>query len=317
MSSSHNKSAPAAVAAVNNSTTLQIAPGHRPSSRAVASLASSIASTDDDKTDSDKDIEQDDDNLHKSVARPLPQAQVKNKLLDRATTGSSGTKEYPSPKLGPRSLGASPAGLGQRGVSAPNISQNTKNNILTQSHSANSSLSAANSVEEEESANAPILTEAADLSTTKLEATATPLTKTTNHTDFSHNSADEDDSNDLVKKSSTTDPLAKLKQEAALPVTASPKQFRSSLHLLSLAGKVDESKSNDLPAEGTPKPGYLRRLDSPDSHHGQLIKAKATLQILVNKALQSVPNIKLSAAPKIKASIEQALSKLEASCVSP
>ena len=53
------------------------------------------------------------------VARPLA---AKNRLLHRAAALTS-SREFPSPKLGPRSLGTSPAGMGPRGVSAPNNAQ--------------------------------------------------------------------------------------------------------------------------------------------------------------------------------------------------
>ena len=171
------------------------------------------------------------------------------------------------------------------------------------------------------------------------------------------------------------DPLSRLRKEVIVPVTASPKQYRSSLRLLTLAAEsassadgtaaatAAEDSAQQLPAaedelsasvasraahlssgggvlspatalpassassmsplqssrpgsaSTTPKPAFLRRLDSPESHHGQLIAAKARLQLLLNRALQTIPNLKADALPAAQRKLETALAKLEASTI--
>ena len=163
------------------------------------------------------------------------------------------------------------------------------------------------------------------------------------------------------------DPLAKLRQEVILPVTASPKQFRSSQRLLTLAAESAHSADGTVTppsedgagaeanpssatwaghrglaalatgisptaaasgasgsslsplssANNTPKPAFLRRLDSPESHHGQLIAAKARLQLLISRAVQTVPNLKLHAFPAAQQRLQAALTKLEHSTIQP
>jgi hypothetical protein len=120
---------------------------------------------------------------------------------------------------------------------------------------------------------------------------------------------------DVALERQNPDPTSKVKCELALPATASPKQQRSSLILFNLAAKLEDSKTNDLPPEGTPKPAYLRRLDSPDSHHGQLIMSKAKLQLIINTAIQKAGQVRLSSLPIVKQKFEVALSKLESSLV--
>lgn len=63
----------------------------------------------------------------------------------------------------------------------------------------------------------------------------------------------------------------------------------------------------------TPKPAFLRRLDSPESHHGKLMRAKSNLHNLINRALTNMPHMKPEAAAKIRAAFEKAVNKLESS----
>jgi len=65
----------------------------------------------------------------------------------------------------------------------------------------------------------------------------------------------------------------------------SPAQLQSRLSLLNLAKDVPENRVE------SPKPTYLRRLDSPQTHLGKLIQKKSDLEALIRKALAEVPHI--------------------------
>lgn len=320
------------------------ATAHKPSSRAAAALHA--ASTDEDVPDvayssgasSGQSSDNDDEVIR--VARPL-NSTAKNVLLSRAA-GLSSAREYPSPKLGPRSLGASPAGMGPRGVSAPNkhapiaIGQSASNasppSELNSSTSAPADLPSSSSSDDASSSNSDepslILTEPGELGSDHELSTKEAL------------NLPEDEEKDLVDQAleKSADPLAKLKNEVVVPVTASPKQFKSSIKLLSLAAKsVEDGEDIPLGATGialsslptgtsspassspysTPKPAYLRRLDSPESHHGQLIAAKAKLSMIINRAVQTIPNLKGDALAVVQQKLEAALAKLEQSTVQP
>ena len=77
------------------------------------------------------------------------------------------------------------------------------------------------------------------------------------------------------------------------------------------------SQSPSHSASNTPKPAFLRRLDSPESHHGQLVQAKAKLQMLINRCMQTIPQLKKDSLPAVQARLEAALAKLEASTIQP
>jgi hypothetical protein len=169
---------------------------------------------------------------------------------------------------------------------------------------------------------------------------------------------DESETGDLIRTDKKNSVFNRVK--STLPITASPKQIRSSFVLLELAtsnsllqqdqeedlttkvqGSAEGGANGVAPAGGsfspsfaergvlsalptgltssglgsTPKPAYLRRLDSPETHHGQLIAAKARLQLLINRGLQVADKVRLDKVPEIKASLERALAKLEASLV--
>ena len=435
---------------------LQLAPSHKPSSRAQYSSASSAlqqaGGEDEDQREtsggsaaagsggsgSSSGQSSDNDEEVIRVARPLA---AKNRLLHRAAALTS-SREFPSPKLGPRSLGTSPAGMGPRGVSAPNNAQQHHGSgggqqaqsqaqqqqprapalihaatIASPADSAVPSLPPA--ADETEAGNGslhPSLTAPPSLSSFSSESggdvallpepssslgsggdgdvdAAGPGLILTEPAELGKDSELSDkealgimdmEEKDLVDEAleRRPDPLQRLRKEVIVPVTASPKQYRSSLRLLTLAA---ESASNadgtaapsatpddaaQLPpapaasaaedelagavstraahlssgsgvlspatavplssapssvspqqssrsgsASSTPKPAFLRRLDSPESHHGQLIAAKARLQLLLNRALQTIPNLKTDAMPAAQRKLETALAKLEASTI--
>ena len=423
--------------------------GHRPSSRAQHNAASSAAaqSTDDEEQkegasggsgpSSGQNSDTDDEVIR--VARPLGGA-PKNKLLHRAAAGLA-SREYPSPKLGPRSLGASPAGMGPRGMSAPNNQQqqqqqltglpqpqqsqqqqqqlNTQQRAPALSHAASTGSAPLLAGSDGYLTQPPSLSSAPllGLSTSSSESDVDVLPEPSSslrdddggvsdatsqvaagaaagglilteavsfvkEKQLSDKEAlnipelPESEEKDLVDEAyeKRPDPLHKLRNEVIVAVTASPKQYRSSLRLLTLAAESAQNSdgtvtppdfaeplvsnnsaassngsalSHDTPetssshrlnpllsaaslppafsssyspsqsASNTPKPAFLRRLDSPESHHGQLIAAKAKLQMCINRAMQTIPQLKKDALPAVHARLEAALAKLEASTIQP
>jgi len=304
---------------------VSMASNHKPSSR----TSSSTVALPSESPRSDVDATGDEDAPIR-VARPLHLNTgasnvyggigIKNKLLTRAASNS---REFPSPKLGGRSLSATPS-HSARSSAMPTQSHTPRHDDDSDNRCTSTSDEASESEQEK-----PSMARAAPPTVNEYQ----------NESDDRPNLV----SQALAKK---PDPLARIKQEVALPVTASPKQFKSSLMLLSLAKRdeaaIDEdltmipqngtdniavnhalnnlasttgSVSSNSSTSNTPRPSYLRRLDSPESHHGQLLNAKARLQILISKMLQTMPNIKLEAAPEIREALLKAVEKLEGSCV--
>jgi len=87
----------------------------------------------------------------------------------------------------------------------------------------------------------------------------------------------------------------------------SPAQIRSHISLLNLAKDVAENRVE------SPKPAYLRRLDSPQTHSGKLIQKKTTLETWIRRAISNVPNMDMTDFASIKANILEAVLLLEAS----
>jgi hypothetical protein len=242
--------------------------------------------------------------------------------------GQTSSREFPSPKMGGRSLG----GRGSTGVSpAGSPQQQPQANPAA----AGLSLPMADALGRDAT---PVLPPA--------PGSASPDAD-------DEGPDDEAESGDLIRTDKKNNVFNRVK--ATLPVEASPKQKQSHLHLLSLASRVTIADPEHEPVEGTangpsssasppagippatavsvlsalptgitstgtgntPKPAFLRRLDSPETHHGQLIAAKARLQLLINRGLQVADKVKLSKVPEIKTSLEKALAKLEASLVPP
>lgn len=366
-----------------------IAPSHKLSSRAQIPTPTPNLTDDEEKEgaggssglSSGQSSDNDDEIIR--VARPLA---AKNKLLHRAA-GLNASREFPSPKLGPRSLGTSPAGMGPRGVSAPNNEGKGQSmhgtiqraSVLTHAASVGSaisggdldltlsappSLSSSNSSSEDVTLPEP---------TVLVDDDAFPALTEPGELGKDHQLSDKEalglesdiaEEKDLVDEAmeKRPDPLAKLRNEVIVPITASPKQYRSSERLLTLAAAsanadgtaiISDSEETShwashrvnpilsaaanslsasaaLPsfpssstttvsptqsASNTPKPAFLRRLDSPESHHGQLIVAKARLQMLINRAVQTIPNLKSHAMPTVHAKLQAALAKLETSTI--
>ena len=452
---------------------MSLGPSHKPSSR--AQFTSAVAGTGGGPSLSDEEKDgggasggsagggsggnsgqsSDNDEEVIRVARPLA---AKNKLLTRAA-GLNSSREFPSPKLGPRSLGTSPAGMGPRGVSAPNNQQtggggggaaaastssqlglsgqslSARGPVLVHAASVGSAAAVSGGASLQSFLTAPpalasassVSSDAGDGDSLSLPPLPEPSTELGGFDDSDPSLAGDtsafilteplelgkghaplsekealgipegeaaEEEKDLVDEAmeKRPDPLAKLRNEVIVPVTASPKQFRSSLRLLTLAaesaanadgaapvqpltlpgqdeaagggdrvegGGRDEggappvwssaqrglhslstgvtlssgvvaaalagapsslSSSSLSPASSastTPKPAFLRRLDSPESHHGQLIAAKARLQLLINRAVQTIPNLKRDAFPALQLKLEAALAKLEHSTIQP
>jgi hypothetical protein len=271
------------------------------------------------------------------------QAPLKNKLVAKIS-GAPSSREYPSPKLGPRSLssapGARPAGTSSSSASPTNSAVQSPANPAA----AGLSLPMAESLGRDAPASS-----AQQQSQSGLSSPA----------DDDDGPEDESEQGDLIRTDKKNSVFNRVK--STLPVTASPKQIRSSFHLLELATthSLQAMDEDDLTAKAqggngaatsgisplangapsgagpqgvlsslptglttpstgtTPKPAFLRRLDSPETHHGQLIAAKARLQMLINRGLQVADKVRLDKVPEIKAALEKALQKLEASLVTP
>ena len=262
--------------------------------------------------------------------------QAKNKLVAKIS-GAPQSREYPSPKLGPRSLSA----MKQPGQS--NTAPSTPSNSAAAGLGL--SLPVADALGRER--DAALLAAGSGAASPEADA------------DDDEGAGSDTEAGDLIRADKKNSVFNRVK--STLPVTASPKQIRSSFHLLELATSnslLAQDQEEDLtmkaqggsPANGaagaaaaagangphvnstgvlsalptgitsggsgfTPKPAFLRRLDSPETHHGQLIAAKARLQMLLNRGLQVADKVRMDKVPEIKAALEKALAKLEASLV--
>jgi hypothetical protein len=119
---------------------------------------------------------------------------------------------------------------------------------------------------------------------------------------------------------------------------SSPKALKTSKRLLLLASPhpeistlaLREHKDVDMSslislaqspqpgsATGTPKPAFLRRLDSPQSHHGKLLVAKTKLTNMLNTSLRILPKLRPEAFEEVKKLLLKAVNKLESGTVSP
>jgi len=118
------------------------------------------------------------------------------------------------------------------------------------------------------------------------------------------------------------------KIEQSLEAPPSPAQFNSHRHLLKIAKKQTEpispQKLNPIPGPEevisiterpteSPKPAFLRRLDSPLTNHGKLLQHKARLNKMIRRAIRGVPHMKLENYHEIKRSFVSALDLLESS----
>ena len=289
---------------------------HKPSSR--ATTGTSALATGASSPVSPTTPDSSNDEAPTQAAAPV---QLKNKLLGNVAPTN---REFPSPKLGPRSLGGAPK------AAAP--AQATP---VVPAASANP-------------AAAGLALPAADALGRDVPAATTAGAASPDADDEGDAEPDETEVGDLILTDKKNSVFNRVK--STLPVTASPKQIRSSFHLLELATTAGIApEDDDLTLKGqtattnggsgapsdrsvgvlsalptgiqsdsknsTPKPSYLRRLDSPDTHHGQLLAAKARLQLLLNKGIQLADRVNLAMVPEIKAKLEKALAKLEASLV--
>lgn len=93
-------------------------------------------------------------------------------------------------------------------------------------------------------------------------------------------------------------------------VPASPQQMRASLSLLQMASTGEAEKVS------TPKAAFLRRLDSPGTTHSKLTASRTKLNMLLQKAMTHVKNLRMEAFPEVKAQLEKALAELEVGAMS-
>jgi hypothetical protein len=290
---------------------------HKPSSR--ATTGTSALATGSSSPVSPTTPESSNDEAPTPAAAPV---QLKNKLLGNVAPAN---REYPSPKLGPRSLTGAPKAAAPTTQATPVVPAASSN-----------------------PAAAGLALPAADALGRDVPAATAPGAASPDADDEGDAEPDETEAGDLILTDKKNSVFNRVK--STLPVTASPKQIRSSFHLLELAtttGIAPEDDDLTLKGQGaqanggssapsdrsvgvlsalptgiqsssqnnTPKPSYLRRLDSPDTHHGQLLAAKARLQLLLNKGIQLADRVNLAMVPEIKAKLEKALAKLEASLV--
>ena len=268
-----------------------------------------------------------------------------NKLVTKIS-GAPQSREYPSPKLGPRSLSVAQGRATPPPAAAGPAANGTAPAPAPPANAAAAGLSLP--MPDSLGRDAGTLPLAAGAASPDADDEGGP---------------DDEDAGDLIRADKKNNVFNRVK--GTLPVTASPKQIRSSFHLLELATsnsllQQDQENADDLtmqrqggsasgdaavgeakPASArnsplmsqggtlsslpsglvsggsgsTPKPAYLRRLDSPETHHGQLIAAKARLQMLINRGLQVADKVRMDKVPEIKAALEKALAKLEASLV--
>lgn len=337
------------------------------------------------------DVESDEPSAEelRNVARPLS-----NKLLSRV----GATKEFPSPKLGPRSIGSAPSrstpgitGAPSRSASVPQGrigDRDTDTERLTplsqQSLPVESVSPVDLSTDREQSL--PLPTTQQHVSHIQpydiqqpypsqqppppsdayvydaYNPAAPPQEQAQQPSDVADNqqtvmsmmhhpdgtlNPDFDFSALALKK----DPVAQLKAQVPIPVTASPKQFKSSLTLLDLAKKTSEPDDENYDTTGsvpidhiatrplnqaqiqrlqssglslngskegtgtgtTPKPAWLRRLDSPLTHHGKLMQAKSQLHQLMKRGISAASRLKPEAIPEAQRRLLAALDKIEQS----
>jgi hypothetical protein len=117
---------------------------------------------------------------------------------------------------------------------------------------------------------------------------------------------------------------------------SSPKALKASKRLLLLASphpeamrlETRETKETKLitsplvspepsSTSSTPKPAFLRRLDSPQSHHGKLLVAKTKLTNMLTQSLRLLPKLKAESFEEVKKALLRAVTKLESGTVSP
>jgi hypothetical protein len=68
---------------------------------------------------------------------------------------------------------------------------------------------------------------------------------------------------------------------------------------------------------GTPKPAYLKRLDSPDVRGGELLRSRRRLSALLQKSYAYAEFVKPELLAHVKSQYEQALRVLTEGCVKP
>jgi len=104
--------------------------------------------------------------------------------------------------------------------------------------------------------------------------------------------------------------------ERSIEAPHSPLQITANRTLLSIAGKGSEGFTGKIGSESrteSPKPAFLRRLDSPLTNHGRLLQHKSTLDKIVRRAKRAVPHVQLEQYQKIHASLLEAVEFLEQS----
>jgi len=147
--------------------------------------------------------------------------------------------------------------------------------------------------------------------------------KTDKETDFFREDSDNNEDlpnktikslpSDIIKPSN---PLVDRIAEQSLETPHSPLQLNAHRTLLKIAQKVasDGTEVTTIqPKVDTPKPAFLRRLDSPKTNHGILIGHKTRLNKMLRRAKRALPHMKLEQYEQIKAAFVQAVELLETS----
>jgi len=98
---------------------------------------------------------------------------------------------------------------------------------------------------------------------------------------------------------------ASLKKQQSLP-GASPAMMKTSRNLIAMASPVQSSRQ-----QKTPKPSFLKRLDSLDTNNAKLIKARKDLTELIKKCKGLVSRMNMEKYAMIKNKFDKALERLD------
>jgi len=131
------------------------------------------------------------------------------------------------------------------------------------------------------------------------------------------NASKSDDDADLVTTKPTAQPTSAQSSAFVTPAPHSPLQLTANRTLLTIAGKGgSEGFTGKIGSESrteSPKPAFLRRLDSPLTNHGRLLQHKSILDKLLRRAKRAVPHISFEKYDTIRESLLQAVEYLEQS----
>jgi len=121
---------------------------------------------------------------------------------------------------------------------------------------------------------------------------------------------------DLVGGKPVKNPSIDRVTDTILDVPHSPLQLNAHRTLLKIAQQPVITSEEIIPISQkveTPKPAFLRRLDSPKTNHGILIAHKTRLNKMLRRSLRAIPHMKQDKYEQIKVAFLQAVELLEQS----